>query len=131
MVVSPRLVPEKPAQRHGDLPVLISVGTGLNRARVPEDLEAYLDQLRKGVAGTLLFYRLAMSKRHNPIMKQRILSPLINIAHFSKEFKNETASVRTRRRANDAGGHGKNPRIGKRDADPIGIVASAAWDQPQ
>jgi hypothetical protein len=65
MVVAPLLVLKEPAQRHGDLPVLISVRTGLDRARVAEYVAAYLDKLRKGVAGAFLFYRLAMGKRHH------------------------------------------------------------------
>jgi hypothetical protein len=97
MVVSPRLVPEKPAQRDSDLQMLIPVRTRLDRARVSEYLAAYLDKLRKGVAGALFFNRLAMSKRHTAIMPQRILSPVVNIAHHSKEMPRPRMIIHNKR----------------------------------
>jgi hypothetical protein len=84
MIISPRLVPEKPAQRHRDLPVLIPVRSGRDRARIAQYLTAHLDQLRKGVAGPFFFYRLVLSKRHAAIMSQSARNPVINIAHYSK-----------------------------------------------
>jgi hypothetical protein len=64
VVGSPSLIAKQPAERYGNLPMLIPVGAERHRTGVPENLAAYLDQLREGIAATLFLYRLVLSKRH-------------------------------------------------------------------
>jgi hypothetical protein len=72
--------------------MLIAVGPWRDRARIAQDLAAYLDQFGGAVAGWLS-ERLAVGKGHDgpswfdrgsPMMLRSGFGPMVNIAHFSK-----------------------------------------------
>jgi hypothetical protein len=57
--VQPSLVPEKTAQRPGDLPTCIPLSPGSRRSGEPQHLAAQLDELPVAVAG-IVVYLLAL-----------------------------------------------------------------------
>jgi hypothetical protein len=81
----PGRVAKQHAKRQFDLPMVIALWANRNGARVPKYLAARLDKIRDAVARLILLFRWAAGKRHNAIIAQFTLSPLVNIAQVRQK----------------------------------------------
>jgi hypothetical protein len=63
--LQPRLVPEKPPQGRGNLPMLVPLNAGRHRARESKHLAPQFDKFRDGVES--LESRLSVGKGHDTL----------------------------------------------------------------